>query len=110
MATTYTWGIHRLDFKTEEGSLSKVIKNATWYYTANNGVNITTHYGVETVSSPDANTFTQFDNLTENQVKSWIEPKLNHWVIKKGLDDELVRIANAPDARAMPGQLPWEVE
>ena len=105
MSIEYTWGIHRLDFKTEENSLNKVIKTVTWYYTANNGVFQATHYGSEPVYSVDAGNFTAFENLTESQVKSWIEPKLNHWSIKKGLQDELVRIANAADARTF--EMPW---
>jgi hypothetical protein len=105
MATTYTWGIHRLDFKTEENSLSKVIKTVTWRYTANNGVNEATHYGFVPVSAPDSDNFTQFESLTEEQVKSWIDNQLNHWAIKKGLDEELNRIANAPDARTF--EMPW---
>jgi len=109
MPTTYTWGIDRLFFKTEENSLQKVIKGITWYYTANNGVVEATHKGTESVYSVDALNFTPYENLTEEQVKSWIEPKLNHWAIKKGLDDELIRTLNAPDSHSgHPGnELPW---
>lgn len=106
MATTYTWGIHRLDYKTEENSLSKVIKQVTWKYTANNGVVEATHYGVVFLPPTEPNSFVDFSNLTEEQVKSWMEPQLDHWAIKKGLDDELVRIANAPDARTT--EMPWD--
>lgn len=105
MSIEYTWGIHRLDFKTEENSLLKVIKVVHWRYTANNGSITATHYGFVPVSAPDATNFTQFDNLTEEQVKSWIESRLNHWAIQKGLQDELIRVANAPNAHT--NEMPW---
>lgn len=109
MSTTYIWGIERLFFKSEENSLQKVIKNVTWYYTANNGVVQATHKGTEPVYSVDALNFISYESLTEEQVKSWIDTKLNHWAIKKGLDDELVRLQNDPDQHSsMPGNsLPW---
>lgn len=107
MVTTYTWGIHRLDYKTEEGSLQKVIKIVHWKYTANNGVVEVTHYGPEFLSSPEAGQFTEFNNLTEEQVKSWLDSKLNHWAIRKGLNDELIRKMNAPDASTF--EMPWEI-
>jgi len=112
MSTTYNWGIHRLDFKTEENSLQKVIKTVHWYYTANNGVVATTHYGAEPVYSVDSQNFIEYESLTESQVKTWIEPRLNHWAIKTGLDADLIRLQNAPDQHsAMPGNsLPWANE
>lgn len=105
MPTTYSWGIHRLDFKTEENSLQKVIKSVYWKYTANNGVVEATHYGFVPFYSVNTDNFTAFENLTEEQVKSWIDSKLNHWSIKKGLDDELIRVMNAPDNRTF--EMPW---
>ena len=105
MSTAYNWKINRLDYKTEQNSLQKVIKVVHWQYTANNGVIEIAHYGFVPVSTPDAENFTQFENLTEEQVKSWIEPQLNHWAIKKGLDDELIRAQEAPDAKTI--EMPW---
>lgn len=105
MSITYDWGIYRLDYKTQENSLSKVIKTVTWYYTANNGVVQATHYGFVPVYSVDQEHFTVFEDLTEEQVKSWIEPKLNHFSIKKGLQDELVRVENKADERTF--EMPW---
>ena len=109
MSVTYKWGIYRLDFKTEENSLQKVIKTVAWYYTANNGVAEVTHKGVEPVYSVDAEKFTSYESLTETQVKSWINTRLNHWAIKKGLDEDLIRAQNEPDQHSsMPGNsLPW---
>jgi hypothetical protein len=109
MSTTYIWGIERLLFKTEENSLQKVIKQVEWYYTANNGVDQVTHKGTEFVFSVDAQNFTEYDSLTEAKVKSWIESKLDHWAIKKGLDADLIRVQNAPDqyASLQENSLPW---
>ena len=106
MSIEYSWKIYRLDFKSEENNLLKVVKRAYWEYTANNGVVSATTTGFENVYNTDENNFTVYEELTEAKVKSWIESKLNHWAIKKDLQDRLIHQLNYPDQTAF--KMPWD--
>jgi hypothetical protein len=65
----YTWTIIALDCTPE-----KVVTSIHWRYTGKNESNTTNEtYGVVTVGEPDYENFTDFENLTFEQVTGWIE-------------------------------------
>ncbi len=79
MANTYTWTINKLDVHPTEDSLSDVVYNIHWTYTATSdqldasGNPYTAEaIGTSNVSKPNPEDFTSFDDLTQSQVEDWL--------------------------------------
>ena len=79
MANTYAWTINQLDVRPTQNSLSDVVYNIHWTYTAtsdqvdSNGNAYTAEaIGTSPVSEPDPKNFTDFNNLTQSQVEGWL--------------------------------------
>lgn len=104
MSITYTWNVNTMDTAPSEDGLSDVVKVIHWRLSANDGNNTTDTYSTISLESPDANNFTAFANLTEAQVISWVESKLDVDALKAGLDVNLENLANPP---IVTKQGPW---
>ena len=79
MANTYAWTINKLDVRPTQDSLSNVVYNIHWTYTAtsdqvdSNGKAYTAEaIGTSPVGEPDPENFTDFNNLTQSQVEEWL--------------------------------------
>lgn len=79
MANTYNWTINKLDVRPTQDSLSDVVYNIHWTYTATSdqtdveGNAYTAEaIGTSPVGEPDPNNFTDFTDLTQSQVEAWI--------------------------------------
>jgi hypothetical protein len=79
MANTYNWTINKLDVRPTQDSLSDVVYNIHWTYTATSdktdpdGNAYTAEaIGTSIVGEPDPESFTDFDNLTKSQVEEWL--------------------------------------
>lgn len=79
MANTYAWTINKLDVRPTQNSLSDVVYNIHWTYTATsdqvdsdgNAYTVKT-IGTSPVGEPNPNDFTDFDDLTQSQVEGWL--------------------------------------
>ena len=79
MANTYNWTINKLDVRPTQDSLSDVVYNVHWTYTATsdqtdpdgNAYTADT-IGTSVVGEPDPEDFTSFDDLTKSQVEEWL--------------------------------------
>lgn len=96
MANTYYFKIKNLDCFVEKEGLQKVVYNVHWSYyaqheTLNDLGNPNEVYmiGTKDVSAPDPESFTSFDNLTEEMIISWIEPQLDIESMRSYLDSLL---------------------
>jgi hypothetical protein len=86
MAITYELLIQNIQTSPSEGDFQDVVKIIYWMYSGKETITNKDFYGdaegaVE-INSLNTGSFTSFSNLTENQVKSWVEPKLDLVKIK----------------------------
>lgn len=93
MANTYYFKIKNLDCFVEKDGLQKVVYNVHWsYYAQHSTLNeLGNPYevymiGTKDVAAPDPESFTSFDDLTEETVISWIEPQLDIDSMRSYLD------------------------
>ena len=87
---TYKFKINAVDVHTQVNDLEKVVYNVHWSYLAEdeNG-NVASMIGVQSVSEPDAENFTSFDQLTQADIISWIEPKMDLEQMQSNLDAQI---------------------
>lgn len=107
MSITYTWNVNTMDTAPALDGLSDVVRVIHWRLTATDGVNSVDTYSTVSLDAPDANNFTAFNTLTEAQVISWVESKLNVVELKASLDSQLAALANPP---IVVKQGPWIAE
>jgi len=100
MANTYSWTINKLDVHPTEESLSDVVYNVHWGYTAtsdqkdkeDNPYSITS-IGTQDVGAPDPNSYIAFDSLKESDVVGWLEASdLNIQKLKTSLDSQIAEL------------------
>lgn len=87
---SYKFHINAVDVHTQVGNLEKVVYNVHWSYIAEdeNG-NTASIIGVQSVGEPEADSFTAFDQLTQEDVISWIEPKFVLSEMQANLDAQI---------------------
>ena len=71
-----TWNIDKMVCKSSEGSLTNVVESIYWECKKSDGVNEVSEKGVCTLSQPDPNSFTPYNQLTKAQVVSWVQTTL----------------------------------
>lgn len=85
----YEWVISAMDCKLLEETLENVVNTIHWRLKAfNDSFNAET-YGAETLSEPSDLNFTLYEDLTKEQVVSWLVNILDVEAIKKSLDSDL---------------------
>lgn len=97
MANTYSWTINALDVYPSQDSLTNVVYNIHWGFTAtssetddNGNAYSATSIGTQTVEAPDADSFTEFDSLTQDIVEAWLEASdMDIDSMKESLDSQL---------------------
>ena len=90
MPNTYSWHIVAVDRRPTDGDLSDVIYNVHWRYTADNGSDVTaTIIGTQSVAAPDSENFIAYADVTEANVISWIEPKMDLTEMQLNLDAQI---------------------
>lgn len=91
---TYFFQIEAVDAHVNQDGLENVIYNVHYSYIAKDeNENVARQIGVQHLPSVDADNFTPFDQLTQADVISWIEPKLNVAEFQENLDAQLAELA-----------------
>ena len=74
---TYTWRINALDCHVSKNELENVVYTIHWSYLGEdeNG-NLASMIGTESVGEPSADSFTAFDDLTQEMVEGWLEASM----------------------------------
>ena len=90
----YNWVISDLVAKIQDGELSNIIETVHWRYQATDGEHTADVYGSVGLEAPDAESFKPFEEVTEADVISWLESKLDVEAMQSGLDAQLDAIAN----------------
>jgi hypothetical protein len=96
MAITYTWNVNTMDAAPSEDGLTDVVKVIHWRLTATDGTYTADAYSTVSLGAPDPAHFTNFNDLTEAEVISWVESKLDVDAVKAGLVNQLANLANPP--------------
>lgn len=112
MANTYTWQINALDTNPTQGDLTDVVYNIHWGLTATSEeVNedgnpyTATSIGTQAVAAPDGESFTAFENLTQEIVEGWLEASdLDVEAIKASLDSQIIE---AITPTSVTKSVPW---
>jgi len=90
----YNWVISDLVAKIQDGELENIIETVHWRYQATDGEHTADVYGSVGLEAPDAESFKPFEEVTEADVISWLESKLDVEAMQSGLDAQLDAIAN----------------
>lgn len=100
--TTYAWTEHHMSVLASEAGLTNVVKRVQADYTATDGANSVSQLIVATLNPPDPGNFIPFASLTEAQVNTWIEEKVNTASLQTSLDLRLAQLAEVPM------ECPWD--
>lgn len=91
MANTYTWKINALDAKISHDDNDNVINTIHWRYSAidnDDATKMASSIGTHSVVY-DADNFTEYADITEANVISWLEAGLNVTAMKASLDAQI---------------------
>ena len=86
---TYNWKINAVDCYTSKDGLEKVAYNVHWSLFATDGENNVSIIGVQSVGEPNPDNFVPFDQLTEEQVVSWITASMDVEQMQANLDKQI---------------------
>ena len=106
MATTYKWIFYAFDTVPSENNLNSVVKTIHCRLDANDGTHNCEVYSSISLDPPNSENYTEFDSLTEEQVISWVESKVDVQALKADLDKNLELLANPP---LVTKSAPWAV-
>lgn len=85
----YTWKINAVDCYTSKDGLEKVAYNVHWSYFATEGEHTASMIGVQSVGEPNPDNFVAFEDLTEDDVISWIEAAMDVEQMQANLDKQI---------------------
>lgn len=107
MANTYSWEISSLETYVEKESLPYVVFNIHYRYKATdaNG-NEADIFGQQRVGDPDPESFTNFADITNDMVISWLESAINVEYLKESVDARLAEKVNPTKVTLYIGQDP----
>jgi hypothetical protein len=84
-----SWVISAMDCNVQEGEMTNVVITVHWRFQGrqmhNDKQYFAETYGATTVSQPNPESFTPFDQLTEEQVVGWLEAELDVAKMTEGL-------------------------
>ena len=100
MAITYELLIKNMDAAPTEGDLEDVVKIIHWMYIGKETVDDYDYFGdamgaVE-MNAPSSDSFTSFADLTEEQVKGWVQSQIDEVAIKADINSQIESQKNPP--------------
>jgi hypothetical protein len=104
---TYQFKINAVEVHTQVADLEKVIYNVHWSYVAENEDGVTADImGVKSISEPNPDSFTPFDQLVQADVISWIEPSFQLSAMQSALDAQIAeKVAPSKQTLSVPASL-----
>lgn len=100
MANTYSWKINYMDTKPSLDELEKVVVSCQWSVSATDDgtppVSVN-NFGYATFTSPDPDSFTAYDDLTEADVLEWVWASgIDREAVEAGLDNQIQQLKSPP--------------
>lgn len=105
MNRIYFHKIEAMDVIPEKDNLTNVVKRIHWRYNGREGQISDGIFGVIDISEPSSNNFINFEQLTDNDVKSWLFSVLNEENLKTQVDEKIDERLNPKIIQKKP---PWE--
>lgn len=118
MTNTYVWTFNPLETIPSQDGLTDIITTVHWQFTGTNtaDTSITARMiGTETLGNPNTETFIDFNNITHENVKTWVLNKMvegsemtieeKEQSMKDNIDSEIDKVINPPIVKRTP---PWE--
>jgi len=95
MALEYKWTINNIKCYSNYNVLNNIVKNVAWTFTCtdtdtNKTASVSSY---SEFSSPETENFIQYNDLTINNITSWIKTQFSVDNLKKELQNELSRLA-----------------
>ena len=96
----YKWVINQINCVPKEGNLKDIVSNIYYVRAASQNIDnkliFASILGIMSCSTPNETDFTPYENLTYEQVCSWLEDGLNVYEIDNNLDSQIQNIINPP--------------
>lgn len=89
----FNWIISAMDCKIQDGEMTDVVQTVHWRYNLSelkkNKNHFAEMYGATKIEEPILNDFTPYQDLTKEQVVSWLESKLDVKSMKENLTRQI---------------------
>ena len=104
MEIVYNWEITSMEVVLNQDGLSNVVSNIDWRLIATvaDKPYRALHWAKQYVSAPEADTFTNYEELTKEQVVGWLESVLDVPQLKENLEEQINLQANPVTALLPP--------
>jgi hypothetical protein len=101
---TYNLTIQSLEVLPTINGLNDVVDTVHWKYFAKDNSIIEDVYGSIKLSSPEISSFIAYDNITEENIKEWVENNLDLEYYKQILNKKINK------SKEQKKSVPWEPE
>lgn len=98
----YNWIVNAMEVKLSEGEMKDVVTHVHWRRIATDGELSAERYGCSSVGSPTPEEFVSYEDLTKEEVESWLEASLDVAEIDANLDAQIELKKNPVDATLPP--------
>jgi len=105
MANTYSWRINALDAKIHENDLDNVIYTVHWSFIGQDDSEepvMASLIGALGVQYNPEDPFTEYDDLTKEDVVGWLEAGLDVEAMKQNIDNQIELKKNPVDETLRP--------
>lgn len=85
----YNWIWSGSDVKIKEGELNKVITAIHWRRILTDGEYFAENIGVQAIGEPNPDAFTDYENLSHEEVFAWLEASMNVEVLDAQLAENI---------------------
>ena len=96
MATAYTWSFPQFDTANSDGGFANVVKTIHWRLDGVDGGYAAGAYGTVGLGDPEAGSFINFDNLTEQWAIDAVSGQIDVVAAKSAIDVEIEAQRNPP--------------
>lgn len=103
--TEYSWNIDQLLCAKSLDGLTDVVREVSWSRILTDNTYTVSCNGRSSVSEPDPTSFTPFNELTEQQVISWLYTVVDVTAIDASLNEQLIAAMQPPQEVVLPP--PW---
>lgn len=104
---TYLWSISALDCKPEEDGYKDCVITAHWRVDATDGIYTAGVYGTQSFSLNTEGDFTPFEDLTQEQVVTWVQESMGIDAVTALQENLDKQIDDQIDPPIITPPLPW---
>ena len=102
METKFEWLISACDVILDEGTMKDVITTIHWRYNATNDGFFAETYGASAMGQPTPENFTDYNNVTKEQMVGWLEGVLDVPAMQESLNAQIELLKNPVTATLPP--------